>query len=333
MAPLLLSHMTSADFWRKVYPTDKVPAEPNCTVPRESLTCSAEETWCIAPSWITPGFLSDENGIVHLTVCDRNDRRKSSSHICHLWKNDFPGGSFYRLSDEVYVASPAFTFLQLAQELSLAQLVAYGNEICGLYSFDSAHERGLRQRDAALTTVEKLRSYVDNARGFRGQVKAAKAVAMIAPNSASPLETTVEMLQCLPYRYGGYGLPIPTMNCKVQLSDEAASIARRSYVKADICWPANKIDLEFHGEHDHASTQALHSDRARTNALSLMNYRVIEITSHELFDLGAFEAITREIGDLLGKRVAKEYRGALPQRVALRQTLFDWNRASGRRQA
>ena len=162
---------------------------------------------------------------------------------------------------------------------------------------------------------------------------ATKAIEEIVPNSASPLETAIEMLQCLPYRHGGYGLPTPIMNCKIPLSNEASSVARRSYVKADICWPDKKIDLEFHGEHDHSGTQALHSDRARTNALTFMDYRVIEITSQEVFNLGVFESITLEIASLLDKRVAKEYHGALQQRVALRKELFDWNRASGRRKA
>ena len=107
-------------------------------------------------------------------------------------------------------------------------------------------------------------------------------------------------------------------------------MARRRSVRADLWWEAQRIDLEFNGRASHSGEQAMFSDRARSNALMLMDCMVIEVTSQQLSDLNAFESLALYLAKLVGKRVARSQRGPLPQRLELRDGLFAWNRALGR---
>ena len=92
-------------------------------------------------------------------------------------------------------------------------------------------------------------------------------------------------------------------------------------------WPA----CTHQGEHDHSSDVGYNADRARINALKEMGFDVIEVTSGQVGDLMAFEALVMRIARATGKRVDASKLGPIPSRLELRRELFSWNRAGGRR--
>ena len=61
------------------------------------------------------------------------------------------------------------------------------------------------------------------------------------------METMDEMLLCLPYKYGGYGLKKPLMNTPINLQGRASIITGKSKCIADLCWPEAKLILEHQG--------------------------------------------------------------------------------------
>lgn len=277
----------------------------------------------MAPSW------ASRQGTLHVVSFEKRDKRKTNSFESHVWSGPLPEGSFYDLGHGLYVSSPAFEFLFMAAKLDIRELVAFGYEICGLYAFDPDAERGFKTRSHPLVTKRQLARYLANASNCRGHRKAVRALRFIVERSASPMESTCVMLSCLPYSLGGYSLPAPLMNHRVQLSAAAQTIAKRKYCIADACYPKEKLDLEYHGRYDHDASAAFDSDRSRVNALIEMGYEVIELTSSQVRDLNQFEAIMRHVAKLLGKRIRSEGLGRTPARLEARKLLFDWNQRSG----
>ena len=327
---LVYDYVTSRSFWRLAYPADRVPGKPCPTPPLDRIGCNASDVKKAISDWATPELLALDDNRVHLLAFDHNCRRSSRFHEVRSWTGPLPDGSLYDLGTGAYVSSPAFMFLQTAATHSLAETIAFGNELCGRYSFDPFCDRGMRSR-RPLTTIAALKRYVMQAAGCHGYRRAKRAVSHLVENSASPMESTDEMLMCLPYSLGGYGLRKPVMNHPVELSERAARIARRSMCYADICWPDFLLDIEHHGLYDHASNSAFASDRARMNGLAEMGFEVVELTFEQVKDLRSFEFIVLGIAKKLGKRIDRKKLGSTPERTALRNELFAWNRRGGRR--
>ena len=218
----------------------------------------------------------------------------------------------------------------MAAVLSFAELVAYGDELCGRYVFDDREKRGMRKRATSLTTVNQLEGYLASAQGCYGRKAAFRALPYIVDGSASPMETLDEMLLCLPYRYGGYGVEKPVMNYDVELDERLAAFADRDNCYADLCWPDAGLCIEHQGAFDHNKALSFESDRARVNALTFLGYEVVELTHGQVSNLYAFEEIAVHVAKALGKRLDGAKLGPTVERLALRRSLFAWNIRSGR---
>lgn len=326
---LVFDIATSAEFWRRIYPTDRAP-KPPAPISIDECAYTAEQVFSLAPKWVTSQFLNQLDGRLHVLVLDERLRRHSDLHVAHAWSGPIPEGSFYKLDANALVASPSFMFLMAASLISTAQLIAFGCELCGLYSFDETARRGFRKRTIPLVTIEQLQLFLAGAQGCRGYVKAMAALPHILERSASPMETFDALAFCLPYRLGGYCLEKPLMNYEVPLTPRAARIAKRGKCFADMCYPEIKLDIEHHGKLDHSSPEDEVSDRARVNALKEIGYEVIELTKDQVNDLIAFEYIAQRIAKLIGKRLKREQLGATPARLAFRREVFGWNLSGGR---
>ena len=227
------------------------------------------------------------------------------------------------------MCSPCFTFLRFASELSLVELIAYGDELCGLYSFDQACPRGMRQREFPLVTLKQLQAYIESAAGCPGYQKARRALSFLVENSGSPMETFDEMCLCLPYRLGGYGLRIPLVNYEILVESEALQLAGRSTCVADLLWKDERLVIEHQGDYDHNSSSSFASDRGRIDALISMGYKVLELTWKQSCDLVAFEAVAKAVAAHLGKRLKKQHLGPTVQRLELRSGLLAWRHGYG----
>ena len=319
---------TSAEFWRKEYPLNRAPASPQICAPSDCASSKAE-LLDLAPRWAL-NLLRDGAEKLCLLVFDNSVRERSSVHQTYSWSGPIPEGSFYELKPSVFIESPAFMFLHAASILSFEQLIAFGDELCGLYSFSEQEKRGFRQREVPLITTEQLRRYLDGAAGCTGRKAAIRALPFVVDRSASPMETFDEMTMCLPYRLGGYGMPEFQMNAEVPLTPRAARIARRSSCRLDMGNIDALLDVEHDGKLDHSTDEDKDSDRDRVNGLKEMGFEVIELTRHEVGDLFVYETIIERIAKILGKRIHASKKGATPERLRLRKEIADWNRSSGK---
>ncbi len=325
---LVLEMESSLEFWRRVYPLDRAPSSPT-GLPDDKHACSKRDVLTFAPGWMTPEYLAQTDGRIHAFATGREHRRSSCQHVTHTWSSKIPEESFFCLSENVFVASPEFVFLNAARLLDITQLIALGDELCGLYGFDASSSRGFRNRTVPLTCRDKLSRYITRANGCPGSKRARTALRYVIDKSASPMETFDEMTMCLPYKMGGYHVFTPIMNHEVLLDPKASRIARQDRCYADMCWPEFQLDIEHQGAYDHSQPKRALSDRSRINALRIMGFEVIELTGEQVGDLHAYESIVRFVAKRLGKRIRNEYLGALPARIALRHTLFSWNKSSG----
>ena len=316
-------------FWRKFYPPDRTPV-PRFAIPTAKYAVNEPEAWNCCPLWLKAELQKSSEEILHTTVFKSAERRQSKTHRSHVWAGSIPEGVFYRLNDNVYVASPEFAFCAAASDLSLHKAIAFGDELCGRYSFDADAERGFRKREAPLTSVERIGEFLERARGVRGKQKAERVLRFIVNQSASPMETFDEMGFSLPYHLGGYGIATPVMNEEIPLGSKAAHIARRATVYADMCWSDCHLDVEHHGVYDHSKTVDQASDRARVNAMKEEGFEVIELTKDQVNDLYSFEYIAMRIARITGKRLDKSKLGATSGRLKLRREVFEWNRSYGR---
>jgi len=269
---------------------------------------------------------------LEVLVPDRAKRGNSRLVKPRVWSTPIQGNAFRQVDKEQYVSSPEFTFLQLANELSLPELVALGMELCGTYrrnvavgQIDSDETDYVTEYHAPiLTTPRRIEGFLRAMPKAPGIRAAKEALRFIVPRSASPLETAVYLLFCLPRRMGGYGLPKPELNPRITFSKSGRRYTLRQSAKPDLFWRPSRLDVECNGVENHGENQRP-ADSMRRKALERMKVEVIELTKEEVYDAGIFHAIVLRIARKIGKKIRPEHEGDfIEKRAVLRSlVLFD----------
>ena len=320
-----LSHHSALGYWREHFPLDselglpaRVTGTESCSSRRSDVRGSIPEEFII------------EGRPVDVLVFSEGERRRSKDVTCHVWKTALPENSFYRARGE-FVSSPEFTFLLMASELPIEQLIALGCELCGLYVLlpkGVTHPGALDEmpkRTSPLTNTSKISEFLERVGKANGKAKAQRALKYVVDGSRSPMETMVYMLLCLPAKLGGYGLPKPEMNATIQLDEEARAIAQRRHCEGDLCWPNTRppLDIEYHGE-VHVGASQMKSDVGRELGIEHMGWRVMTVTSSQVFDADRFEVVAVDAAVVIGKRLRPAAFDATQQRTRLRHELHRW---------
>ena len=239
-----------------------------------------------------------------------------------------PSDCFKLLGGQVLVPTPEFCFLLLSKHVNLATLIQLGMEMCGHYRMVGAMSSTLTQSKRtiyncdALTTPERIISFLDSMQGFPGINQARRAAQYLVADSASPMETTLYMLLCLPNALGGYGLPTPALNAKRPVNQNAQSFTFSHTLIPDLYWKQALLDVEYDSEEFHASKDALDKGARRTLALRAMHVDVFSMTSDMVHDEAAFHTFARLLARRLHKRIRKPTELMQERRAALRTTLL-----------
>lgn len=251
----------------------------------------------------------------------RNVRQRACAHAV-------PTNSLYRLGDNVLVPTPELTFLLLARHLELVRLTMAGLELCGHYRMVGAttshpvtSKRTIYNCDA-LTTPEALQKFLERAGDFPGIASAKRACTYLVKDSASPMETIVYLLLCLPRNMGGYGLPRPTLNAKRTVNTYAQSFTFAHTLVPDLYWASAHLDVEYDSDEFHADPLSLAKGARRTLALRAMHVDVISMTSDMLHDEAAFGASVRLVAKKLGYRLPAPRKNEQEKRHKLRDLLL-----------
>lgn len=266
-------------------------------------------------------------------------RRVSKKVMQHVYTGPTPEGCFLSIDDSFIVSSPEFCFLQMADELSLIELIELGYELCGTYSLPvfvapaSNDENGIpasrpsskHQLPSApdlpaptsqppfgctmlsghspLTTRSRLEAFVARMSRAKGRKLASRAIRYIVDGSASPMETRLTMLLTLPYMLGGYGLPLPEMNSKIVPARSAKRSASKKYYSCDMFWPAYELAVEYDSNAYHTGSDRIASDSKRRNTLASIGITVITVTNRQLYDIAELEKAVRLIAGNIGRRL------------------------------
>lgn len=170
-------------------------------------------------------------------------RGSSRFLIAHRVKPNLPQNAILDTMNGFCVCSPEFTFVQAAAICELPKLIEIGYELCGTYDLSEGRYREC----APLTTVERLTAFAGAADGVHGVRKARRALRCVAERSASPRETVLTMLLCLPYGFGGYGIEMPLLNHRVDVVGDALKMTSKKYCVCDLFWPKANLVIEYGG--------------------------------------------------------------------------------------
>lgn len=255
---------------------------------------------------------------LNILVANGSARKSTVGLKCHSATLEFPYCSFIRVEPGLVVCSPELCFMQMASELSFVELVTLAYELCGSYRLGnkSDPDRGFRD-DLPLTSTARLIEYATKAIGQKGRVKALRALAYTADNSASPMETILTLLLALPCKQGGYGFSLPRLNYPLDVPRKTKSSGDKPRYYCDLYWPDSKLAIEYDSDAYHAASDRIARDAIRRNALSLAGATVITVSRRQIQSTTEIH----KIAVLLSKHQNRRLRLPLTEFTGRRATL------------
>ena len=292
-------------------------------------------------------------GPFHLMVPSAAGRRPSPALVYHV--RDSPEAHAASISaGGLRVTDPCFTLLTLATELTPVRLAMAIYEMAGRFAayrpsprlaeridvmrrdgglselmpwkpaFDVNGEHTGLWRRPPLVTLDELIRFACRTRGMRGRVGLSRSLRMVFGVAASPLEARAALLFGLPASRGGEGLGAPELNVRINLSNQARSIANREYCVADLLYRGSGVivDIECMGVAYHLDETRRRLDANRTTALRCMGVEVIQITHADLANPVRLHEISGMVARLIGKRRREKTGEYLKREEALRSEVF-----------
>ena len=283
---------------------------------------------------------------VNLLFGSATDRRKSKLVHPHVYKGSTSEFFFVRIAKDVLVCSPEFCFFQMAGYLSLVKLIELGFEFCGTYclpnsgndrldGFGNGSETTNRKNfgHPQLTTSKALKKCISQMEGVRGLQKSSRAQRNIIEGSASPMETILTMLLCLPHKLGGYELPAPELNKKIDMKKPAALRPGQSmmhelsnaYYVCDLFWPDADIAVEYDSESYHTGAGRIARDAKKRFDLAKLGIEVITVTIGQVKDITEFESLAYYIAKKIHKRIQIKNKHFRKAQQELRDSLLKFH--------
>lgn len=319
---ICLSHTTALEFWRSLA---RSPLARILRSGRRNLADIASP----APSNDTLAYfearsLQTFSMPVHFLVPNATARTRRKNTCCHIAPINLPEGSLVRIGNDAYACCPELCFVLMATLMTPVQLIELGHELCGTYRLSLQGPARCSDR-APLTSVAELRAFLDTCEGLPGVKKARRALRYITPNSASPMETILIMLLCLPFNLGGYALPVPLQNYRIDFPKRSRNLCSKQYYVCDLYWPDAKLAIEYDSDEGHTGSLNITVDASKRNELLHLGITVITVTRLHLKNPEHVDRIARLVAMRLGERFRNGERGNPEKRRELRQELLDFS--------
>lgn len=303
---VFLSYASSLKYWRsdEPYYAGEVMSSPAFDPQFEDAECGVH-----ALADVPSGLWHDEC-LRDVLVGKPSARRCNPSTSVQLISADIPVGSFYRIRRDLYACSPGLCFLLAASKLPFRALMTLGFELCGSYSLFNSSMNGIKH--APLSSVEELSTYLAQFRYAHGLTRARRALTYIRNGSASPRETDLFMMLCLPPRLGGFGLPEAKLNEILDVKKRARVATGLAAITPDLCWKEKRVALEYESTESHGAYVApaelrlmnqrkLASDSERRRTYEAMQMTVLTVTNGEFIHYQDVERIAKLLARRLGK--------------------------------
>lgn len=314
---IFLGHTSAAQAWR--YAASAFAAEP-----RASRVCRLGS----APP--SPGdvrrarsLLPAEDGPLQVLVPEARCRRRLPEARLRVWGGAIPPGSFRSMADDVLVSSPEFCFLQMASDIPLIPLIWLGCELCASYAVNPCDPADIPERRPP-TSAARIARFLDRMPGAPGIARARRAARYVFDGAASPMEIAAAMTLCLPCSLGGFGLPHPQLNRRIDIGAQGVSVTGSRFFRCDLYWPEKKVALEYDSSDHHLRSDEVAADSARRNALAFLGITVVTMTTRHLYSPREVERIARVLARQIGFAPRPRMADYGARQRALRQTiLFD----------
>lgn len=258
---------------------------------------------------------------LHIMVDACDKRRAASDCIFHVWSAPIAQKSFVDIGHGVFVASPTFCFIQVANRLSLFNLAELGYELCGTYLRTPGIGNGFAQRAYLLATPQSINWQLHKMPHMAGGIAVKRVIPYIVQGSASPAETDMALKNHLPPRMGGYGFPLAELNALVRPTDEAVSIVGKRKLYPDALWRNQKTCLEYDSSLHHERREDRVRDSIKRNALGCMGYTVITVTPTQLKSVEQYHGVAVEVARHLGFRIRTTSQSTLNKRFELNEEI------------
>lgn len=261
---------------------------------------------------------------LHLLISRDKRIRRPESAVLRTCGARLPRASFLQLDKGVFAISPEWCFLAAAEQRDFVELVMLGYELTGCYAIRPDLEGGLLQRPP-LCTRESIRAFLDKVPAWRGKRQALKALDYVVGGSGSPRETALVMLLCLPMRYGGFGLPWPDLNLRLDLGAEGTRFwgGKNAY---DLVWRDARVVVEYDGADSHAGEAVAERDSLRYDALVAASYTALTVSRSQLANVKQFYDIAHVLAGKLGVRLRFRDEGFRERHARLRQVVLGRHR-------
>lgn len=185
----------------------------------------------------------------HVTVSLDAHRLRRSGVTCH-----HRAGAAVAVVQGVRVSVLADLFVELAEELSLVELVVAGDWM--------VRRHGVR--------IKHLREAAKRATGKAGSL-ARRASRFVRRRVDSPMETRLRMLIVLA------GLPEPEVN--MSINDEYGVEIRRY----DLSWPEARVVVEYDGRHHVERVEQWERDLIRREAIDDDDWRIVVVVAKGIY--------------------------------------------------
>ena len=120
------------------------------------------------------------------------------------------------------------------------------------------------------------------------------------------MESVLFAMLVLPCSLGGYGLPMPVLNQRVDVAALAKKVTGSQFYECDLFWPEKNLDVEYDSKTFHSSKKKISKDSKKRNALEHMGIRVVTVTWEQVSDPIEMNRIARIIARHLGVRLRRE---------------------------
>lgn len=236
-----------------------------------------------------------------IIVPSRQQKRNLNDVRCHVAEASIQQDRYFRIAQGLFAPSPEVAFLQSNWSHDLAEVIFKGSTLCGAYGltppFDTVFNRPV------LTSSERIQEALLAHRDIRGCAMTRRAAPWILDNAASPREAALALLMTLPNHLGGYHFARPRLNHSIELTGAARPLSRKEYYVADVCWPAQRLILEYDSDERHLTSEQLQEDAVKRMTLQAMNYRIITVGRLQLNSTSETRKIALSVARALGKLI------------------------------
>lgn len=188
----------------------------------------------------------------------------------------------------------------------LVDLVLVAMELMGTYRL-AAPGGTTRYGQQQLLTFASVEQFMRGVGRAYGKNRLDTALSLALPHSASPMETALYLLLCLPERYGGFGLPRPKLNRELPVKEHERLWDGGASITPDLLWADAKLIIEYDSNEMHGGLGPikLAQDATRANVLSALGYTVLRVTTRNIQSPAEVERIAWQVASKLGVELAE----------------------------